>query len=323
MFPEIIPKELMFNNVYFKGSSGGGGGSSGVVGFPAYMETIHSDWLDKTTVDSLTLSVTAAMEAAHGGSPWAAAVAYDPDADITAYEAAVAGFDAMLAGITETTEWAALYTQAVASIDGIVEAEITADVVAFAAQLDDQITTVALPRFQAGMRNINAVVSSAYVIGEAIIEGFRDRDVAKHSSMIRLNSVNDRGRQYLEATNQLLGFLMQKYAWEETYAKMEIEARRIKIVAKKEESQENLKIDESDATWDLEVFQYGANLLGSIGGGVLNPAGPKEPSTAQSMIGGALSGAAAGAMIGGMKGSIGGPAGAALGAVLGAASGLL
>ena len=97
---------------------------------------------------------------------------------------------------------------------------------------------------------------------------------------------------------------------------MLIEANRMKIVALKEQTDTDLKYDEADATWDLEVFQYGCNVLASIGGGVASPKGSKQPSTSQSMIGGALSGAAAGGMIGGLPGAL-------IGGVLGAAGGLL
>ena len=101
----------------------------------------------------------------------------------------------------------------------------------------------------------------------------------------------------------------------------------MKIVAKKEENETEMKIDESDALWDLEVFQYGANLLAGIGGGTSNP-NTKQPSMAQSVIGGAMSGAAAGGMMGSaIGGSVmgmgAGPFGMIAGGVLGAASALL
>ena len=67
--------------------------------------------------------------------------------------------------------------------------------------------------------------------------------------------------------------------------------------------------------WDMEVFQYGSNVLGAIGGGVLIP---RQPSQMQSMIGGALTGAAAGGIASG-----GNPLAIGAGAVLGAASAFL
>lgn len=324
-------RELSFTNAKFKGGSGGGGGGgSGQVDYPDYMKNVHNDWLDNTGIDTISSSITDVMDSALGNSPWTTQTAYNPDADITAYESALSDFATILAGISDTGDWDTLYTQAVSSIDGVTETEVTADVDAFANQLDDEITTKVLPRFRRGMQDINAVVSSAFPIGEAIIEGFRNREVAKYASGIRLNVVSKRNDLYVSATGQMLQLMMQRIGWEDSYAKAIVEAKRIKIVAKKEEVDVNLKIDESDALWDLEVFQYGANLLASIGGGTVDP-NTKQPSTAQSMIGGAMSGAAAGAMIGSMTAAegatglaaIGGPGFLIGGAVLGAASALL
>ena len=434
---------------------GGGGGGAGIVDYPAYMKDWHGQALDHAGVDVLASSITDVMNAALGNDPYTGEIAYDPSVDITAYEAAITAFAALLAGINEPVDWAVLFTQAETSlgaptpvttapdvgvigdiavgdavvgdivvpdivvgniadtvdVDGISEAEIVADVDAFANQLDDEINTKVLPRFESGMLDINAVVSSAFVIGRSIIEGFRDREVAKHNSALRLTAeyknadmeleneklhldvrkinVNktlevektniskdvDVGRinvtksteverinigkdtnvgkinidkdvslegmsteikrfnadtalsnakaviafhsMYLEGSSQMLRFLLSKYTWEEAYMRVVIEGKRIKIVAKKEEADMNLDIAEGAATWDLNVFQHGANMLASIGGGTYVP-NEKKKSALSSAIGGALTGAVAG-----LKMSGGNPLGAAFGGFLGLASGFL
>jgi hypothetical protein len=98
-------------------------------------------------------------------------------------------------------------------------------------------------------------------------------------------------------------------------AQLTTEANRIKIVAKGEENERNIKFDTLDATWDLEMYQYGANMLAAISGATSATVG-KEPSTAASVLGGAASGAAAGTAI--MPGW-----GTAIGAVAGGLAGLL
>jgi len=324
----------------------------------------------------------------------------------------------------------------------------------FAATLDDDINANVLPRFEAGMRDINAVVSSAFPIGRAIIEAFRDRDVAKFSADIygkaaftnaelatQIETANLQKQTQMETanlkkdlsvaqTNQQNELHLKKYnadlnlavaqtnqqnelkveghnadldlsaekanqdtlfkiaatnlqatietskanqgdfikvgvanmeknlqqgqfneqkemrreelkfkaidamsriwshkyqSWAD-YCRMLTEAKRIRIVALKEEADKNLEIDEKDALWDLEAFQHGANLLAGIGGGTTQA--NKTPSLASSAIGGAMSGAAAGGMLGSsMGGTImgmgAGPAGMIAGGVLGAASALL
>jgi len=298
--------------------SSGGGGSSGKVSHSAYLETIHKDWLNASGADTIEKSMTEVMDSALGSSPWAGLTAYDPDADVASYEAAIAAFGVILAGLSDTADWANFYTQADTTLAGAGEAALNADALAYEAILDDVIDTSTLPKFRRGMQDINAVVSSAFVIGEAVIESFKDRDVAKYLTGLRL-AVND---SKLKAVEQMMQMMARRIGWEESYMKTVIEGNRLKIVAKKEEADQNAEIDASDAKWDLEVFQYGGNLMASIQGGT-SGSGVKGPSKLQSAIGGALSGAAGGAMIGAQMGSAGGPWGAAIGGVLGLASGLL
>jgi len=280
-----------------------------------------------------------------GNSPYTGMSAYDPDSDLAAVETAISDFAVILAGLDDTVDWAAIYTQATTSagmpaiadisVDtGITEAEIVADVDAFADQLDDEINTKVLPAFRGGMRDINAVVSSAFPLGQAMIEGFRDRDVAKHSSAIRLEAARinstvdvevakinlnknyEVGRidsaMYLEASKQMVQIMYNRISWEDSYMRALAETKRIKIVAKKEEVDAGFKIDSADAKWDIGVFQPSANMLASIAGS--SGIAPSEgPSQTQSALGGAMSGAAMGAMVGGVPGAV-------VGGILGAAA---
>lgn len=281
------------------GSSGGGGGGSGAVSYPAYLEGVHSDWLDNSGADTITQSVTDTMNTAFGASPWAAATAYNPDADIVNMIAAPNNLQTLVTLLSAGTGLDTLISQI------LDESRITNSVNAFSNDLDDRLASEILPRFEAGMRNINAVVSSAFVIGRALIEEGQNRQVARYAADIRLKAFGD----------DAIKVIGMKMEYQKNVSQMLAEAYRIKIVAKKEERDANIKIDESDALWDLEVFQYGANLMAAIGGGTANP-NTKQPSTSQSMIGGAMTGAAAGAIIGGAPGAL-------VGGVLGLASGLL
>lgn len=318
-----------------------GGGTSGKVDYPDYMKAAHEDWLTESGTDSIEKSVTECMNDAIGASPWATQLAYDPDADIATYEASIAAFAAILAGLSDTVDWAALMTQAITSVGakytataaGITAAGIAASVTAFGDNLDDEITANTLPRFRRGMQDINAVVSSAFPIGEAIIEAFKNRDIAKFDADLRLRAAElevaieemnlksdiEYEKMYLEGTSQMLRLRLQRIAWEEGYVRTVIEANRIKIVAKKEENDVNMEIDKDDALWDLECFQYGSNVMASISGGT---SGSGKPSKTASAIGGALSGAAAGAQIGSVIPGIGTGVGAAIGAGVGLLGGI-
>lgn len=318
-------KELEFHLCYFKGgggSTGGGGGGSGQVDYPAYMKTIHNDWLDNTGVDTITSSITDIMNTALSNSPFTGATAYDPTTPLSDAWTAVCAFNTVVDALDHSSDWQSVIVNAASIIDtNIIDSSyITDDVDAYRDVLDDQLTGTILTRFEAGMRDINAVQSSAFVLGRAFLEAMAVRDVAKYQAELKFKLHLQRNSMVESATSNMLQNLMQRVSFEQAVATLSVEAKRIHIVAKKEQTDQDLKIDEADAQWDLEVFQYGANLLAAIGGGTATPAsGQKQLSTGQSAIGGALAGAAMGASIG----SYAYPGiGTAIGAVIGAAAGL-
>ena len=278
------------------GSSGGGGGS-GKVSYPTYMQTVHNDWLDNTGVDTITSSITDIMDAALGNSPWTGQSAYDPDADIAAMITAGGNLQTLVTLLSTGTTLDTLISNVLdeTRIDNLVD-EFEADAAA-------RLVATTLPRFRRGMQDINAVVSSAFVIGEAVIEAEQERNVNRYSAELHTKAGLDAAIQVIQ----------MKLEYQRLASHILSEIYRMKIVAKKEENEVEMDIDDRDAKWNLEVFQYGGNLLASIGGGT---AGTQKPSTMQTALGGGLSGVAAGAMIGG-------PWGAVAGGVLGVASAFL
>jgi len=272
--------------------SSGGGGASGAVSHSAYLEQIHTKWLDAANTDTINKSVTKAMDDAIGNSPWTGLSAYDPAADIASYEAVIAAFQVLLSGLSDTVDWAALYAQADLTLAGPAEAALLTDAAAFGVILDADLNTKILPRFRRGMQDINAVVSSAFVLGQSVIEGFRDRELAKYLSALRL----DTNAKKMAATDMMVQMAGRRITWNEEYVKMFIEASRIKLVAKKEQTDKDATIDEADAKWDLGVFQFGGNLMAAIGGGTAIPYMPGT-NTAASVLGGTLSVVGAAAQI--------------------------
>lgn len=288
------------------GGNSGGGGGSGAVSYPDYMQDLHSEWLDDTGTDTLTESMTSVMESAIGNSPWTTKAAYDPDVDIAAMLASGVTLQTLVTLLSSGTALDTLITNI------LDESRIDTAVTEFAADLDARLTSEIIPRFERGMQDINAVVSSAFVLGRALIEENHDRQVAKYSADLHMKAFSD----------DAIRIIQLKLEYQKVASSVIAEIYRMKIVAKGEENNLNMEIDDKDAKWDLEVFQYGANLLASIGGGTGSTAKP-GPSQAQSAIGGALSGAAAGAVAGSTFGPYGTAAGAVVGGVLGAASAFL
>lgn len=310
---------------------GGGGGSSGKVGYPEYLQGAHDDWLSHDEVDGITSSMTDITNSALGSSPYTGASVFDPDTDITAMLAKIASTEAVVNALDEDVDWAAYLVVAQAAAwetpAPAAAAEIAADVTAFGNELDTQLAATVFPRFEAGMRDINAVVSSAFVIGRALIEEQRNLEVAKYQSGLRTQAylqrdniladgVKDRNKLATIGASQMLTSQVQRVQFQVAVTNSLVETRRIKIVAKMEQADGDLDIDVKDATWDLSVFQYGANLMAAPGGGTGVP-GDHRPGKTQSTIGGAMAGAAVGATYTGT------PQGAVVGAVIGGVAGYL
>jgi len=276
------------------GPVGGGGSSSGQSDWPEYMKDFHTSLLDNAGGDlPLSTSMVDVMEVALAGSPWIGELPYDPDVELAAMLASVTNLQTLVTLLSSGTGLDALI------IDVLSDARIDDAVDEYSLDLSAIVTADVLPRFEAGMRNINAVVSSAFVIGRANIEESRLREVSKFSANLHMKAFGD----------DALRLIALKLEGQKTASHMIIEANRLKIVAKKEETDTGHTIDEADATWDLNVFNHAGNLLASIGSGVM---GSPKKSPLSSAIGGAMTGAAAGFMVGGPTGAvIGGAAGAA------------
>ena len=295
----------------------GGGGSSGKIDYPDHVKTAHKDWLDNTGVDAIETSMVDVMNAALGASPFAAETSYDPTALITSMDGKLTDLEGVLSPLDEDTDWYNFAIITKTTIDECIinEASLTAEIAANDAIVNDKINTDTIPRFQAGMRDINAVVSSAFVLGLSNIEAFAQRDKNKFGADLRLDAYRQRNKMIMQGAEQIINLLTQRLSFNQIVAQMTIEAKRITYVMKSEEDNTNLEIDEKDARWDLEVFSYGGNLMAAPGGGI-STTGSQKSSKMQSTLGGALSGAAAGA-------AVGGPVGAAVGGVLGGLGGLL
>ncbi len=301
------------------GGSGGGGSSSGKIKYPAYMEAFHGSMLDNGGADTFTNSVVDAINAAYGSSPFDSVVAFDPVTELTAMDSALCAFDAAVNALDNDDDWESAMTAARVEIDTNVvsTAYIDADVAEFSDLLDDERDTKILPRFKAGMANINAAMSSSFVMGEAIIEAFGARDVSKYSKELRMKLNWQRNEMIVKAAETMLSNLMSRIGYERDVAHYRIEMNRLSIAAYKEQDDRDMWLDEQDALWDVSLFAYGGNALAAIAGAAASTR-EKGPSQAQSAVSGAVSGAAMGYMMSG-----GNPYGAAAGAAIGLGASLL
>jgi hypothetical protein len=278
------------------GGNSGGGGSSGAVSYPAYMQTFHGLMLDSGGADTPTYSFMDLYNTAtSGASPFSAAVAFDPSTNITNMDTALSTLQSHITAMAYATDWVLMLSHACSAVDAslMTDTRLTSEVDAYSDILDDELTVKNIPRFQGGMRDMGAVMTSAFTIGQALMEAFKLRDVAKFEADLYLKREDKRFDLVDSAVKTMMQALLQKADLRRAMAVASVEKERIAIVANKEESDMNVKYDEADAEWDLKCLQYGANMLASIGGGTATHSNVSRSQTA-SVMGGAMSGAAMG-----------------------------
>ena len=74
------------------------------------------------------------------------------------------------------------------TVPSITDTDINSDISAYSDLLVDNSNTKIIPQFEAGMRDIGMVASSAFPIGEAIIGSFINRDIAKYGTGLRVKA---------------------------------------------------------------------------------------------------------------------------------------
>jgi hypothetical protein len=261
--------------------------------------------------------------------------------DISAVAASALAWDASITAWNTTTAWEAFIDAANTKLTAVMlePTYIDAEADAISAILQDDLEHVSIARFEAGMRDINAVQSSAFVIGRAMLQATKDKQVAKITADLWLEALKLKNLGVLEfgkdglqvnlgvikargeLTTQLMHFYTQGVEFKRSITVAVVEALRMSIVAKKEQSDKQLDIDKDAIMWYwtllAEVDRWIASGHGGVAGSV-----PQSSNKIQSAIGGGMSGAAAGAMIGGAigggeAGSTAGPWGAAIGAAVG------
>jgi hypothetical protein len=272
-------------------SGGGGGGGSGAVSYPAHMTVWHTAALGTYT----GTPISDIMAAKIGASPFATLSAYDPETEINAMIAALSRYSTFIDTVSDVM-WGDMLHSAVKNIDDEIFTEdvLTAEIDAYNATVEANLNNSVLPRFRRGMQDINAVNSSAFILGEAFLEAESLRDKAKFSADLHLQHNKERTAIIIPAMEQKIKILLMETEMERIYLQASLEKSRMAVVARKEETDQDIHLTELDGRWDLEVFSYGGNFLGSIGAASVRTGAQTNPT--MSALGLGMSGL--GAMLG-------------------------
>jgi hypothetical protein len=260
---------------------GTGSTTSGKVDFPGYMKSMHGWWLSGNkyyqSIFPDSLGMVGDMDAARSenfenGNPYAVAYAYDPTTDLTEVANRYSVFNTHVNNLNELTDWVAMLTQAETGLDSssLSDDEIEAVVAQFETE---QLTAYnrSVNRFNASAVDINAVQGSAFVVGNALLEQDFTRSIAKFRADLKLNAQQQKYAFVLQGINTMAQLLTSKLNLHQSSTHLLGEIARVKTILMNSYLESDLKLSVDEATWDISLYQHGANLLGAIGGGTLVP----------------------------------------------------
>jgi hypothetical protein len=301
----------------------GGGGSSQpadtstTIRYAPYIEVRHTDFLNTVYAQRLI---------AIDDSPFENYVDIEVDDAFFGAGYTIASFPSLydmfgkfMAGMDIEALWTQIY-------DDTVDSSVVSSLVAAeGALIDDEITINSLPRLQTGMRDINAVMSSSFVVGKSLIEDTRTKMIARFSADLKYRLIpvaQERWQAHLNWNKLVIG----------TYS----EIMKLYFSAKTDVDEVNYSMAAKHRLWPFTVLDFERAALGALQGATNAKTDVAGASTMSRVLSGALSGAAMGAMIGGQitqtaavpatATSVGTAAtsyagyGAGIGAVLGAAA---
>lgn len=293
-------------------------GASGAIDYPDFQEDIQVDWLTggtkATPAPSLSVTLESVMDTGlgTGGNPYQDESPYDPTFDVERGQGRFEEADALAKELSPVGDWEKFADAAAAKLDTIfvLEDEITNEVNNFEKNIRRRRSRE-ISRWAGGMADINAVESSQFVIGMALREGEVTSEVNEFETKLRLEFKRSKVLAVLQGISDITRIMLFKVDSNKSMTQLQNEINRVNIIARKEQRDRQIEIDSLQATWDLEVFQYGMSMLGSLGGG--GAQGVKGLSKSESALSGAATGASIGAELGvpgaiagGLIGGIGG-----------------
>jgi hypothetical protein len=360
-YVEVLPQKLLL----LGGGSSSGGGSSGTIDYPAYMKGWHDNMLYNTNTLVNTAMVVPQTfmfdpkiwfgSPAPGTSPFTALAAFTAfdtkilfkdligDSDAARY---VLGESAVTAIKNKADTLRALIADSAAF-----EAKGEAMIDAHSTKLLQKINTDVMPKVEVGMRDLNAVVGTSFVIARELVMEDYMHEVAAFAANVRM--------RILELQQDLYKFIENAWVQAAVHA-AELGMKRVALDLERLRHQVSITTELANLavlaqskyavvqteeavrskTWNLDMYNRMNAAMASISGS--HTVSSQSPHSATSVFSGVLGGGAMGAGIGSFLGSgstigglaggataggelgmAGGPAGALIGAVLGAGAGLL
>ena len=229
----------------------GGGSSSSdtnsTVRFAPYIESIHQTFLN------MEQSYVNNVVSVSPYSDWS-----DIDIDsgffgtgylISSFPSLYDMYGKFMAGLDVETLWDQIFAGTVnsANVDDVVAAE--------SALMQDDIDTNSMPKFQTGMRDIGAVMSSSYIVGKSIIYDAKAKALSKFDAELRY---------------KLLPIAEQRWEahlkWNQSVVNMYGDMMKLYISAILDVQEKNYSMKAKNSLWPFTVMDYERAALGALTG---------------------------------------------------------
>ena len=156
-------------------------------------------------------------------------------------------FGSHMAGLDIETLWDSTFSNVVSSskIDEAVAIEMSL--------ADDGIVKGELANFQLDMRNLNAVATSSFVLGKAVVEDKRIKAFARMSLDVKADLFVVAGKEYASHLN-----------WEKRTVVIYAEIIKGYLLLKPEIDDINYTFDSRNALWPFKVLSFEGAVLGTM-----------------------------------------------------------
>jgi len=267
------------------GSGGGGGGSSPAytwseIRYAPYIESKHQNFLDTMRYHRDTALATNPFS---GYTDVEVSNAFfGIGYTISSFPSLYDMYGKFMAGLDIEALWTQLYTD---TLDSTVVNDLIA---AESALLDDEIVSNSLPRFNTGIRDINSVLSSTYLVGKSLIEDTKTKLISKFSADLKYRLIPIAQERWSTHLN-----------WNKNVVGVYAEIMKFYYSTVTDVNEQNYGMSVKSILWPFTVLDFERAGLGALQGATNSKQDVAGASTASKVISGALSGAAMGAMVGG------------------------
>ena len=268
--------------------SKGGGSSESTIRLAPYVEAAHIELLENYQTYRAWALIPDPVKGLYNWD-YSGGMISDPFRDYVAMEVEDAFFGAgfsiasfpslytLYSDMMRTVDIDALFNEIFADtvngtvVDNLVSTE--------ASILSDDIEQVALPRFECGMRDINSVISSSFVIGRSLMEAARTKAISRFSADIKgrlLPLVTDRWKASLE--------------WGRGVTEMYAQLLKFYLIAKIDVENQTFEVRAKHALWPFTILEYERSSVAVLVGTQNTKTEVAGTSKLQSILGSVFSG---------------------------------